>query len=651
MLSKNLNRPVFFSATSIILALLIFSGLMPQTANSLFTTLQNSLTINLGWFYALTVAIILIFVIYLACSTFGSIRLGPEHSQPEYCFSAWLSMLFAAGMGIGLMFFGVSEPVMHFLSPATSEPQTIMAVKEAMKTTFFHWGIHAWAIYAVVALILAYFGFRKGLPLTLRSALFPLIGRKIYGWQGNLVDVFAVVCTVFGIATSLGLGASQVNAGLSYLFGLNSDISNQIWIMMFITLLSATSVALGLDKGIKFLSEINMILAIFLLILIFFLGSTLFLLQAYVQNIGSYLADIVRLTFNLFAYQKDNSLSNLTTFYWGWWLAWAPFVGLFIARISKGRTIREFVMGVMAVPTAFTLLWMTIFGNSAILLIFDAGVTELATMVNKNSAVALFVFLEQLPFSNLLSFLSLLMIVIFFVSSCDSGALVLDMLCSNGSTNTPTFQRLFWAINVGLVATILTLIGGLNALQTMTIATALPFSIILLLAMFGFIKALIVDETKKASLKISTMQIWAQSENRKWQAHLDNIIETVDENSINHFLDKTALPAIDSIREYFTKKNIQAEVRSTTKEICLNINQGGKSEFIYAIICTESPLITGHQDYDTNNFNLDYRAEVHLAEGGQGYDIMGWSQQDVINDIIEQYHKHQHFLHLLNKNT
>ena len=306
MIKHQLNTSVFLPATLVISLLLLFSVVQPQVAAETFAALQATIVDNGGWFYVLTVAIILIFVVYLGMSKYGSIKLGPDHSTPDYSFTTWLSMLFAAGMGIGLMFFGVAEPVMHFLAPPTAEKATLEAVKEAMKMTFFHWGFHAWAIYTVVALILAYFCYRQNLPLTLRSALYPLIGDKIYGWQGHLVDVFAVVSTVFGVATSLGLGASQVNSGLNYLFEIDVSTFNQILIMAMITLLGAISVATGLEKGIKRLSELNMILAVSLMLLVFLVGSSVFLLQAYVQNIGDYVSDIVRNTFNLFAYNKSD---------------------------------------------------------------------------------------------------------------------------------------------------------------------------------------------------------------------------------------------------------------------------------------------------------------------------------------------------------
>ena len=394
-----LNKPVFLTSSALIICLLIFAAGTPELADSIFQKLQDVIVSNGSWFYVLTVTIIVLAVVYLGMSRYGEIKLGPDHATPEFSFGTWLSMLFAAGMGIGLMFFGVAEPLMHFMAPPTAQAESIDAVREAMKTTFFHWGIHAWAIYAVVALILGYFAYRQNLPLTLRSALYPLIGDRIYGWPGHVVDIFAVTSTVFGISTSLGFGASQVNAGFNYLFGLPSNTGVQIAIMAGVVGLAVISVTTGLDKGIRRLSETNMVLAIILLLIVLFLGPTVFLLQAFMQNTGAYLSDIVRNTFNLYTYEKTDWIGGWTIFYWGWWLAWAPFVGLFIARISFGRTIREFVIGVLLIPSAFTLFWMTIFGNGAIDQVLVQGKDVLAQMVNDDTSVALFVFLEQFPFS------------------------------------------------------------------------------------------------------------------------------------------------------------------------------------------------------------------------------------------------------------
>ena len=642
---SQLNKQVFVGASSIIIALLLYTVALPKQAQSLFTLIQASIVDNGSWFYVLTVAFIFFFVIFLGVSRYGDIRLGPDHSTPDYSLTTWISMLFAAGMGIGLMFFGVAEPLMHYLSPPTAETGTVNAVKEAMKMTFFHWGLHAWAIYAIVALVLAYFSYRHNLPLTLRSALYPLIGDRIYQWPGHLVDIFAVVSTVFGVATSLGLGASQVNAGFGYLFGFDVSTTNQIIIMCVITGLAVISVATGLDKGIKILSETNMLLAVTLLVLIFVLGPTVFLLQAYLQNIGDYLADIIHNTFNLFAYKKTDWIGGWTIFYWGWWLAWAPFVGLFIARISRGRSIREFIIGVMLIPTVFTLLWMTIFGNSAIDLVHNQGVVALGEMVSQDSSVALFVFLENFPLSTVLSFFSVLMIVIFFVTSCDSGAMVVDMLCSHGRNDTPLWQRVYWAVGIGIVAAILLLAGGLNALQTMTIASALPFTIVLLLAIIGLIKALRVEGFKQESQLITAIPHATNENNDSWQMRLKNVIDFPNKVNVNKFINQIVAPAFDSVAKELRENQISVDI-SNKDGLSFIVNHGEEQEFIYKVLTRKysQPDYVTEADEDEQSY---YRAEVHLVEGGQDYDIMGWSKAAVINNIIDQYHKHLHFLHLL----
>ena len=649
-IDQHLNRPVFYLSSLSILVLVLFALIAPQTANTIFTDLQSTIIQNGSWFYVVSVAIILMTVLYLGFSSLGEIRLGPEHCKPDYSLPSWLSMLFAAGMGIGLMFFGVAEPVMHFLSPPTATQGTTDAVREAMKMTFFHWGLHAWAIYAVVGLILAYFSFRLNLPLTLRSALYPMIGDRIYGWAGHTVDILAVVSTVFGIATSLGLGAAQINSGLNYLFGLEESIPVQIYLMIGIIAVAIVSVATGLDKGIRRLSELNMILAIALLLFILILGPTVFLLTAYVQNTGAYLSDIVRNTFNLFAYDKTDWIGGWTIFYWGWWLAWAPFVGLFIARISRGRTIREFVIGVLVIPTAFTLFWMTVFGNSAIDLIYTQGVDKLGDMVSTNAPVALFVFLENFPFQGFLSFIATLMVIVFFVTSCDSGAMVVDMLCSHGRNDTPVWQRIYWAVGVGVVSAILLTAGGLNALQTMTIATALPFAIILLISLVGLIKALRIETHKKASLALNSHPHPSTTDSG-WEQRLSSIIQFPNKTAVTKFIDTTVRPALDKVSLELASNQVESEILNEAGMLSLNVQHGSEHNFVFGVKCEKYLQPSFSPDNEESQDSCDehtyYRAEVHLAEGGQDYDIMGWSKQAVINDVIDQYHKHQHFLHLL----
>ncbi|WP_321468783.1 choline BCCT transporter BetT [Halarcobacter sp.] len=656
-MNSKLNKHVFFTSSGIIALLALFASIFPKFADSFFKSLQNVIVQNGSWFYVLTVAIILITVFYLALSKYGDIKLGPDHSTADYSYLSWFAMLFSAGMGIGLMFFGVAEPVMHFLNPPVGEGSTIEAAKEALRITFFHWGLHAWAIYAIVAIILAFFSYRHNLPLTLRSALYPLIGDKIYGPIGHAVDIFAVIGTLFGVATSLGYGVLQVNTGLNYLWDIPVSPTSQVILIIGITALATLSVTTGLDKGIKILSEINLVLAVLLLLFVLVAGNTIFLLQAYVQNVGDYASNLLKSTFNLFAYQKTDWIGGWTILYWAWWISWSPFVGLFIARISRGRTIREFTLGVLLVPTGFTLMWMTFFGNSAISLILDDGFVAFGEIVKNNVPVAIFAFLEHFSFSGLTSIVATVMVIVFFVTSSDSGSMVIDMLCSNGNDKTPIWQRVYWAVGEGVIASILILVGGLSALQTMTIASALPFSIVLLIACYGLMKALRVDIAKKESLLYSPTQITTTSNTADWDARLSNIIDFPSKNNVKRFIQKIASPAITDVAEELKKHELDVSINENDEGISLTVflgeegNFGENKNFIYKVKLVPrvkpSFAVDEKDDNERSEEELYYCAVVHLIEGGQDYDIMGWSKDGIRNDIVDHYQKHMHFIHLL----
>ena len=649
--SVTINPPVFYGSAVLIAVLVLFASIFPDTAQSFFGQLQSWILENVSWFYILAVAIILLSTIFLAVSRYGDIKLGPDHSEPDYNNLTWFAMLFSAGMGIGLMFFGVAEPVMHFVSPPVGDPNTVEAAREAMKLTFFHWGLHAWAVYAIVALILAFFSYRHGLPLTLRSALYPLIGERIYGPIGHAVDIFAIIGTVFGIATSLGYGVLQINSGFNYLFDLPISTNVQVVLIVSITALATLSVATGLDKGIRRLSELNLLLAVILLTLVLVLGPTALLLKSFVQNTGGYLSDIVNKTFNLYAYAPTDWLGGWTLLYWGWWMSWSPFVGMFIARVSRGRTIRQFVTGVLLVPTGFTLIWMTVFGNSAIYLIMKEGMTSLADTVSADSSLALFAFLEHFPFSTLLSMVAVCMVILFFVTSADSGSLVIDMLASGGKTQTPLWQRIFWASSTGIVAITLLISGGLGALQTATIASALPFSIILLVAIWGLFKALHIDSTKRVLRQQTSGHSRQQKNTGGWQRRLRNMVMFPRRAHVNRFIDEVVLPAFESVAEELRKQGYAVEVVSQDDKRCkIEVQHNTEVNFVYEVRprAYVQPDFVMHNDADDDREERKYfRAEVHLLEGGQDYDIMGWSRDEVIDDILDQYEQHMHFLHVV----
>jgi choline/glycine/proline betaine transport protein len=448
----------------------------------------------MGWFYMGVVALFFIWIIYLACSKYAHIKLGPDDSSPDYSYASWFAMLFSAGMGIGLLFFGVAEPITHFNSPPVGEGNTVEAAQNAMLFTYFHWGLQAWTTYIVVGLSLAYFSYRHGLPLTMRSALYPIIGERVHGRIGHSVDVFAVLGTMFGVATSLGIGAMQINAGLNYLFQVNISEVTQVLIIAVITGFATISVVSGLDAGIRRISELNIVLAILLLTFILLAGPTAQLLGSFIQNIGNYLSNMTSLTFNLYAYQPNEWMGEWTLFFWAWWISWSPFVGIFIARISKGRTIREFILGVLLVPTGFTFLWLSIFGNSALFIELggDGGAISAATL--NQMPTALFVLLEQLPWTTIVSMVAVLLIVTFFVTSSDSGSLVIDTITSGDNKDSATWQRLFWAVSQGIVASVLLVGGGLAALQAATLSSALPIAFIMILMCLGLARKLKTED-------------------------------------------------------------------------------------------------------------------------------------------------------------
>lgn len=650
-MKSTLHPPVFFTSAIFILIIVIFTMIAPEAASVLFSATQAWILTNASWFYILTVAIILLAVVFLAVSRYGDIKLGPDHSQPDFRDVTWFAMLFSAGMGIGLMFFGVAEPVMHFVSPPVGDPETVAAARNAMNITFFHWGLHAWSIYAIVGLTLAFFSYRHGLPLTLRSSLYPLIGERIYGPIGHAVDIFAIIGTVFGIATSLGLGVAQINSGLNHMFGVPIGVTTQIVLIIAATSLATISVASGLDRGIRILSETNLALAVVLLLFVLVLGPTVFILQTFVQNTGGYISDLVNKTFNLYAYEPNDWIGGWTLFYWGWWIAWSPFVGLFIARISRGRSIREFVRGVLLVPTGFTLMWMTVFGDTAIHMIVVDGLTGLAQVVAQDSSLALFAFLEQLPLASITSTVAIAMVVVFFVTSADSGALVVDLLASGGAENSPVWQRIFWASLMGVVAIALLLADGLTALQTATIASALPFSVILLLAVWGLFKALKLDATKRRIRYQTVTRAQPVSTGQTWQRRLRNIVLMPKRDDVLRFIEKIAQPAMHAVAQELQQQGYDVRVNedSDTNAVSLEVlHHGQYLDFSYAVWPLEQvrPVLTP-DDINDQEERRYFRAEVFLREGGQDYDIMGWSSEAVIGDILDQYERHRQYLHMV----
>lgn len=492
---------IFFVSAAIMIGFVFVAIAFTDTVDSVFETVKDWLLANLGWFYILGVTSFLLFLIWIAVSRYGHVRLGGDEEHPEYNTATWFAMLFAAGIGTILMFWGVAEPISHYANPPRGdvEPQSIAAQEEAMAFTLYHFGLHTWTIFCLPALAFAYFVYKRGLPMRVSSIFQPMLGEKIHGPIGKSIDILAVLGTLFGVATSIGLGTLQINAGLNSLFGIPQNKFVQVVLITVITMIAIASVVAGLDKGIKRLSNINITMAIGLLVFVFIAGSTLYLAKGIIETTGTYLKWIVPLAFWTDAADVNPGWQgSWTVFYWAWTITWAPFVGIFIARISRGRTIREFVGGVLGLPTAFTIIWFSVFGLSSFDIERNRGGNLVEEVVEEGDIPgALFSFLENFPATTFVAAISVLIVVIFFTTSSDSASLVVDMLCTGDVGAGPTRQRVFWAAAEGLIAATLLAAaagtGGLDALQQVITVVGLPFFLIGFFTMFNLVKALQED--------------------------------------------------------------------------------------------------------------------------------------------------------------
>ncbi|MEM6676927.1 MAG: BCCT family transporter [Pseudomonadota bacterium] len=510
MFGLDIHNPVFLVSGLSIVAFTFLTMAFQDTIGPVFNDMRSWITSTFDWFFLSAANVFVILCLALIVSPLGSVRLGGVDAKPDYSYFAWLAMLFAAGMGIGLMFFGVSEPISHYQSSlggtaveggvrtdwaplGAAAGDDAAAQSLGMAATIFHWGLHPWAIYAIVALALALFSFNKGLPLTMRSIFYPIFGEKTWGWPGHIVDILAVFATLFGLATSLGYGAEQANAGLEFVFGIPNTSTVQTWLIIGITAVALISVLRGLDGGVKVLSEVNMGLAAVLLVFVLLAGPTIAIITGFFSNLAAYGSELVALS-NPFGRDDDNFRQGWTAFYWAWWISWSPFVGMFIARVSRGRSVREFLIAVLLVPSLVSVLWMTTFGGTAISLI-NEGMSSIGEAA---LPLKLFEMLNGLPLANITATLGIVLVIVFFVTSSDSGSLVIDTITAGGKVDAPTAQRVFWCTFEGLVAIALLLGGGLGALQAMAVSTGLPFTVVLLLGCFAIVKGLMDEPRGKA---------------------------------------------------------------------------------------------------------------------------------------------------------
>jgi len=499
----DVHNPVFLISGLAIVAFVFLTLAFQESVGPMFNDLRGWLTSTFDWFFLSAANVFVVLCLFLIVSPLGRVRLGGADATPDYSYSGWFAMLFAAGMGIGLMFYGVSEPISHFSSSmggiavgedglrtdwaplGAAAGDADAAFDLGMAATIFHWGLHPWAIYATVALALALFSFNKGLPLTIRSIFYPIFGERVWGWTGHLIDILAVFATLFGLATSLGFGAEQANAGLDYLFGISVSDSSKVFLIIGITGVALISVLAGLDAGVKRLSEINMVLAALLLLFVVLVGPTMDIITGFFTSLVAYVEYLPALS-NPVGREDANFSQGWTSFYWAWWISWSPFVGMFIARVSRGRTVREFITCVLIIPSLVCVLWMTAFGGTAVHMVSE-GVSAIA---EAGLPIKLFTMLDQLPMQAITSFIGIVLVIVFFVTSSDSGSLVIDTITAGGKVDAPVPQRVFWCTFEGLVAIALLLGGGLGSLQAMAVSTGFPFAIVLLLACYSIIQGL-----------------------------------------------------------------------------------------------------------------------------------------------------------------
>ncbi|MEB2023932.1 choline BCCT transporter BetT [Xanthomonas campestris pv. campestris] len=643
-------RPVFVLAATVVCTFALLVALFPLDAGRILLDAQTWASRNVGWYYLLAMTLYLVFVLGVALSSYGNIKLGADHDEPEFSYLSWAGMLFAAGISITLFFFCVSEPLTHYLQPPQGGTGNGEAsARQAMQLLFLHWGLHGWGVFALAAMALAYFAFRHNLPLALRSALYPLIGKRINGPIGYTVDALGIVATVFGLGADMGFGVLHLNAGLATLF--NVPHTHWVQVALIVAMMGAAILVAvsGVEKGVRWMSDINMLLAIALLLFMLFAGPTQYLLNALMQNLGDYLGSVVGKSFDVYAYGgRPDWLGNWTVFYWAWWIGWAPFVGLFIARISRGRTIREFVLGVLLIPLGFTLAWLSIFGNSALDQLLHHGQAAWAQQAIDAPQTVLYSLLQDYPWSRVVITITVAISFVLFVTSADSGTVVLSTLSSHGGEphdDGPRWLRVFWGVLTAVVTAGLLLAGSMDALKSAVVLASLPFSAVLLLMAWGLSRALSEESQRKRAQLYNPSPLIGQSrDHRGWRQRLGQAMHFAARDEVYRFMHEQVRPAIEAVAAQLQDEGWQVSSRLDDADMEISVDHGEQQGFRYQVVM---------RGYLTPSFAAQrlrnqryYRAEVYLFEGSQDYDLVGYSREQIINDIIDQYERHLQFLHL-----
>ncbi|ANF83339.1 high-affinity choline transporter BetT (plasmid) [Acinetobacter sp. NCu2D-2] len=652
----SLNHVVFYFSAGLILLFSIVTILFNEQANTVIVNILNWVSATFSWYYLLAATLYFIFIVFIACSRYGEIKLGPKHSKPEFSLLSWSAMLFSAGIGIDLMFFSVAEPLSHYMAPPVGEAETFEAARQSMVWTLFHYGLTGWSMYALVGVALGYFSYRYNLPLTIRSALYPIFGKKINGPIGHTVDTAAVLGTIFGIATTCGIGVVQLNYGLHVLFDLPENLWIQTALIAVAVIITIISVTAGVNKGIRVLSEINIYVSIGLMLFILLIGNTEFLLAALIQNFGDYISQFPKLSLTSFPFEQPKEwMNSWTLFFWAWWIAWSPFVGLFLARISRGRTIREFVAGTLIIPLLFTLTWLSIFGNSALYSVIFEGNTALAETVLQNPAHGFYDLLAQYPGFTFVAGIATITGLLFYVTSADSGALVLGNFTTkftNIEHDSPRWLSVFWAVAIGLLTLAMLMANGVTALQNTTIIMGLPFSFVIFFVMAGLYKSLRLEDFRQASTSYNAAPVVGNVDIFNWKKRLSRVMLHPSISQTIKMLDEVCKPAIQAVAEELDRKGVQVTVNEKPLEhgqglyhLDLQIELADEENFVYEIwpVRYATPQFSSRGKSAKRHY---YRLESYLFEGSQGNDLVGYSKEQVINDILDKYERHMMYLHI-----
>ncbi|MGX7725102.1 choline BCCT transporter BetT [Rhodococcus sp. 5G237] len=651
------NWRVFVVSATIVLAFSVWAMTMPDQAADTMLTAVTWISTNVGWVYVLTITLVILFVLWVALSKEGSVRLGPDHSRPQYNLFTWVAMLFAAGVGIDMLFYSVTGPITHFIVPPSVDPRSAEAAQDAVVWTMFHYGIAGWSMYALLGMAMGYFAYRWGMPLSIRAALYPLFGKRVRGVTGDIIDIFALVGTVFGVATSMGIGVVLLNVGFSMLFGLREGLALQIALVLVAVLMTVAACTSGVDRGIRLVSELNLWAAAAMMLYILVTGQTAFLLNALVENIGRFVLTLPGRTLQTFAYEEDGSawMAGWTLFFWAFWLAWGPFVGLFLARISRGRTLREFVIAAITAPVLCDFFIVSIFGNSAMRQVLD-GNEDFAQEAMDSPEHGWYALLEMFPGATFLIGLATLSGLLFYLTSANSGAMVM----SNFSSSIPDpavdgakWLRIFWALVTAVLTVAMLVAGGVTTMEYATLIFALPVTIIAYLVMASFSKVLRMERAEREGQRLRRRTVavhGGQTPEKTWRQRLGRLRSYPSDRAVAQFAERVVRPALRDVADEFRKLGYEAELTSTPNdetridEHVLVVDMGEFRDFHYQVAGVEAPVPMFGGRTAVPGSDVYYRLEVFTQTGSEGYDLMGLTKEQVINDVLDRYEAHLAFL-------